>query len=168
VRARRAQIAARLAALALLALAACVSPRPPAPVPDGHDLFPGTRVSMAIPAGFHLDPDLRAFESDDELTAIFANEVVGSVYATMRDFSAEGFAKQGMRLHSQERVTVDGWPARLYYATQAARDVELARWVLVFGDSRTSVVLTAVTPAAWRDRWEAPLTDALLSALWHR
>jgi len=123
---------------------------------------------MAVPGGFQHDPALPGFESPDELVAIFASEVVGSVYATMRDFSAEGFAKQGMRLRRQKRVTVDGWPARLYFATQPARDTELARWVLVFGDRSTSVVLTAVTPARWRDRWEEPLTDALLSARWHR
>jgi hypothetical protein len=158
----------QLAVLTLVGLVACAAPRPPAPVPGTHERFPDTRVSLRLPEGFHHDPALPGFASPDERTALFVNELPGSVYGTLRSFSAEAFAREGMRLHGHERVTVDGWPARLYYATQPGRPVTLSRWVLVFGDSRTSVVLTAVTPEPERETWEALLTDALLSARWHR
>jgi hypothetical protein len=131
-------------------------------------LFPGTRVSLALPEGFRHDPALGAFESADRKSAIFASELPGSVYSTLRSFSAEAFQRSGMRLHGQERVTVDGWPARLYRASQPARGTELARWVLVFGDTGASVVLTAVTPEASRAASEAPLLAALRSVQWHR
>lgn len=149
-------------------LAACATARGPEPLPDGHTLLPGTRVSLQLPVGFHHDSDLAGFESLDERTAIFANVLPGSVYATMRSFSAEDFQKNGMLLDRHERVTVDEWPARLYHATQPTRDAVLARWVLVFGDSQRSVVLTAVTPEELRGALEAPLRAALLSARWHR
>lgn len=156
------------AALLALLLAACASPRGPAPLPDGHSVLPGTRVSLALPDGFRHAPELAGFESPDERTAIFGNVVPGSVYATMRSFSAEDFQKNGMLLDRHERVTVDRWPARLYHATQPVRETVLARWVLVFGDSSRSVVLTAVTPEERRSALEAPLRAALLSARWHR
>jgi len=157
-----------LAAALALALLACATPRAPRPLPVAHTLFPGTRVSLALPEGFRHDPGLGAFESADGQSAIFVNELPGSVYSTLRSFSAEAFQRSGMRLHGQERVTVDGWPARLYRASQPARGTELARWVLVFGDSGSSVVLTAVTPEAARPSLEAPLLFALRSVQWHR
>jgi hypothetical protein len=161
---------ARAAATAVLLLAAtaCAAPRPPRPVPATHTLVPGSRISLALPPGFHHDPALPGYETADARTAIFVNEIPGSVYATLRSFSGEAFLRSGMRLHGHERVDVDGWPARLYRASQPVRDAELARLVLVFGDSSHSVVLTAVTPG---ERWEddAPvLRAALLSARWHK
>jgi hypothetical protein len=152
----------------LVAATACAAPRPPRPVPATHTLVPGSRVSLAVPPGFHHDPALPGYESADAHTAIFVNEVPGSVYATLRSFSGEAFLRSGMRLHGHERVEVDGWPARLYRASQPVGDGELARLVLVFGDSSRSVVLTAVTPI---ERWatEGPvLRAALLSARWHK
>jgi len=125
-------------------------------------------VSLAAPPGFRPDPELPGFESPDGFSAIFVSELPGSVYSTMRSFSGESFQKNGMSLLDQERVTVDGWPARLYRARQPVRDTELERLVLVFGDSSRSVVLTAVAP---RERWpaqSAALRQALLSARWHR
>ncbi|MBW2313480.1 MAG: hypothetical protein JRH10_04740 [Deltaproteobacteria bacterium] len=152
----------------LLTLSACATARPPRPIPETHTLVPGSRVSLAAPAGFILDAALPGFGSPDGQTAIFVNELPGSVYATMRSFSGEGFQKGGMLLRTQERVTVDGWPARLYRASQPVRDADLGRFVLVFGDSSRSVVLTAVTPeATWADH-AAALRAALLSARWHR
>jgi len=151
-----------------LVLGGCAAARAPRPLPETHTLFPGTRVSLALPEGFRHDPGLGAFESADRQGAIFASELPGSVYSTLRSFSAEAFQRSGMRLHGHERVRVDGWPARLYRASQAARGAELARWVLVFGDSSTSVVLTAVAPEEARPALEAPLLAALRSVQWHR
>jgi hypothetical protein len=151
-----------------LALAGCQTARAPRPLPATHTLFPGTRVALVLPEGFRHEPRLGAFESADGRSAIFASELPGSVYATLRSFSAEAFQRSGMRLLGHERVRVDGWPARLYRASQPARDAELARWVLVFGDSSTSVVLTAVTPEETRPALEAPLLATLRSAQWHR
>jgi hypothetical protein len=157
-----------LTACAALTLTACATSGPPRPVLATHTLVPGSRVSLAVPRGFRHDPDLPGFESADELTAIFVNELPGSVYATMRSFSGEGFLRNGMQLREQERVTVDGWPARLYRATQPVRDVAFARFVLVFGDSSRSVVLTAVTPETLFAEQADALRQALLSARWHR
>lgn len=148
-----------------LALSACATARAPRPVPDGHVLLPGSRISLDVPEGFDLDPATGGFQSPDGRSAIFANEVPGSVYSTMRSFSAEEFQKNGMMLHGHERETVDGWPARLYRATQPVTGAELLRLLLVFGDSGTSVILTAITP----DPEEvAELADALRSVRWHR
>jgi len=166
---RRAGAMRRGAAAALsLALAACATTPAPRPVPPGHTLVPGSRVSLAAPAGFAVDPALPGFESADRRTAIFVNELPGSVYATMRSFSGEDFQKGGMLLRSQERVTVDGWPARLYRAVQPVRDTDLARLVLVFGDASRSVVLTAVAPEPLAPEQASALREALLSARWHR
>ena len=156
---------AALAAGLALALSACATPRAPRPVPVTHTLVPGSSVSLRLPDGFRHDPELAGFASPDQRTAIFVNELPGSVYATMRSFSAEEFQKNGMMLHGHERVTVDGWPARLYRATQPVAGADLRRLVLVFGDSGTSVLLTAVTPEAQQ---EAQLAEVLLSAHWHR
>jgi hypothetical protein len=143
----------------------CAATRGPESVPASHTLLPGTHISLALPDGFRHDPRLGAFASADERTAIFASELPGSVYGTLRTFSAEEFQKNGMMLHALERATVDDWPARLYRATQPVTGADLLRLVLVFGDSETSVILTAVTPDAERN---AELTDVLLSARWHR
>ena len=125
-------------------------------------------LALALPEGFRHEPGLGAFESADRQSAIFASELPGSVWKTLRSFSAEGFQRSGMHLLGHERVRVDGWPARLYRARQSARGAELARWVLVFGDSSTSEVLTAVAPEEARPALEAPLLAALRSVEWHR
>jgi len=156
------------AATLLLALSACATSGPARPVPASHTLVPGSRVSLAVPAGLRYDAALPGFESDDGRTALFVSELPGSVYATMRSFSGEAFQRSGMELETQERVTVDGWPARLYHASQPLPDDELSRLVLVFGDSGRSVVLTAVTPRSRADEQDAALRAALLSVRWHR
>jgi len=156
------------AAILGLGLCACATSGAPRPVPTTHTLAPGTRVSLALPPGFRPNPGLPGFESPDRFTAIFVQELPGSVYSTMRSFSGESFQRSGMDLLDQDRVTVDGWPARLYRASQPVRDTELERLVLVFGDSSRSVVLTAVAP---REHWPAQaaaLRETLLSARWHK
>jgi len=157
-----------LAVVGLLALSACATTGPPRPIPADHTLVPGSRISLAVPAGLRHDAALPGFESADGRTAIFVSELPGSVYATMRSFSGEAFQKSGMRLETQERVTVDGWPARLYRASQPVRDDELVRLMLVFGDSSRSIVLTAVTPQPLEPEHAEALRNALLSAVWHR
>ena len=148
-----------------LALGACATARGPRPVPDTHTLLPETRISLALPPGFAPNPATGGAESPDGRAAIFANEVPGSVYGTMRSYTAESFEANGMLLHGHERVRVDDWPARLYRATQPVTGADLIRFVLVFGDSGTSVILTAITPEAADAEW---LRAALLSARWHR
>lgn len=151
--------------LCALSLSACATARGPRPVPTTHTLIPDSRISLAVPVGFQPNPDVGGLESADGRAAIFANEIPGSVYSTMRAYSAEGFEANGMLLHGHERVRVDDWPARLYRATQPVTGADLVRLVLVLGDSGTSVVLTAVSP----DEADAvALRAALLSARWHR
>lgn len=159
---------ALVATALLLSLSACATTPSPRPVPETHTLVPGSRVALAIPAGFRHDAELPGFGSPDGSAAIFVNELPGSVYSTMRSFSGESFQENGMLLDDQENVRVDGWPARLYHASQPVRDTELARLVLVFGDASRSVVLTAVAPRSqWPERSEA-LRASLLSARWHK
>jgi len=157
-----------LAVVGLLALSACATTGPPRPIPTDHTLVPGSRISLAVPADLRHDAALPGFESTDGRTAIFVSELPGSVYATMRSFSGEAFQKSGMQLEAQERVTVDGWPARLYRASQPVRDDELARLVLVFGDSSQSIVLNAVAPEPLAPERAEALRNALLSVVWHR
>jgi len=164
----KARARATAALLPLVLATACATPQPPRPIPATHTLVPGSRISLDVPPGFRHDPELPGYESADGRTALFVNELPGSVWSTLRSFSGEAFQRSGMRLHDHERVTVDGWPARLYRASQPVPGAELARLVLVFGDSGRSVVLTAVTPST-RFEADAPaLRAALLSARWHR
>ncbi len=144
---------------------ACATARGPAPLPADHTLLPGTKISVALPPDFRLQANGEGLESADGRSAIFGNELAGSVYATMRSFSSDGFRKGGMDLHTQERLTIDDWPARLYRVTQPVVGAELIRFVLVFGDSGTSVVLNAVAPGPDE---AAALRETLLSARWHR
>ena len=90
------------------------------------------------------------------------------MYCDMALRRHEAYEVVSAALETQERVTVDGWPARLYRALQPVQDAELARWVLVFGDSSRSVVLTAVTPRAQAPERSDALRSALLSMRWHR
>ena len=75
-------VARAAAVLLAAALSACATSGPPRPVPPSHTLFPGTRVSLALPEGFRHDPAIGAYESPDALTAIFVSELPGSVYST--------------------------------------------------------------------------------------
>lgn len=155
-------------AVLLLVLAACATPGPPRPILPDHTLFPGSHVSLVVPEGMQYDSALPGFETTDGRTALFLSELPGSVYSTMRDFSGEAFQKSGMELEAQENVSVDGWPARLYRASQPVRDEELARLVLVFGDSGRTLLVTAVTPEPMDPERAESLRGALLSTRWHR
>ncbi len=112
--------------------------------------------------------ELPGFETDDQLTAIVVNELQASTRYTLQSLTTQGFAAQGMVLQGQERLEIDGYPARLYDIREELRGIPFRRWTLVFGSSSTTVVISAITPAAFADEMGAPLRRALESVRWRR
>lgn len=121
----------------------------------------GTGVSLDVPDGFHVSQEFPGFGRDDDLTSLLVSELPAPFEASRASFGAEALASRGVTLHRTVDVVVDGRRGLLMHASQRSAGVTFRKWILLLGDDRASVLLTATTPL---DR-EAMHRDALVSTL---
>jgi hypothetical protein len=62
-------------------------------------------------------------------------------------FNADGLASRGMKLVSKLDTKVGQFPAMLLEVTQSAYGTDYHKWMLVFGDSTKTVIVTGTAPA---------------------
>ncbi len=119
---------------------------------------------MVPPKGYVVASNFSGFQNRDIGAAIIIAELPDSFQATKATFTPEGFKTQGMTLHNQKPVTIQGGrSAELYRASQNENGTQVQQLLLLFGDESKSVLLNAsfLNPS---NATEEEITKALLTA----
>ena len=148
-----------LALLGVVALLTAPAAAEPTRIPD-------TEVSLDLPEGFALANDFPGIGCDDDLTSILVSQIPAPLPLSREDFTGEALAERGVRLQRSDAVRVDGRDGLLLHATQQAGGVTFRKWILLLGDDRASVLLTATTPLDLESVHQRALVETLRTATW--
>lgn len=128
----------------------------------------GTRVSLTPPPGFVAAERFAGYGLESEGASVMVTEMpapLAKVLPSLGDPAALG--KQSMTLLGREAVRVGGRSAWLFHYRQTAAGSEFLKWMLVIGDERELVLVTASFPKASARKLSAALRQSVLSARWN-
>ena len=128
--------------------------------------IPGTRVSLDRPPGFELAQQFPGFQRTDARASIIVMEM-SAPYDEMRDaMSTEGLEERGVMVESMDAVSVADRDGLLIGATQTAQGAVVKKWMALFGDHKTTVMVVAQMPLVHADQLSVPMRAAVVSARW--
>jgi hypothetical protein len=126
----------------------------------------GTKVSIAPPPDFVLATQFLGVQNAELASSIMISELPAPVEGATAGFTAEGLLSRGMTLRSSEETTVAGRPGRLISVSQVANGAIFEKWMAVFGNSSSTVLVVATYPQTLASELRAPMRSAVLSATW--
>lgn len=126
----------------------------------------GTSVALAPPAGFEPSSRFPGFERADLQSAVMVTEIPGPVADVSRGMTAAGLASRGMTLISSTRQLVDGRQALLVKVSQPAGGMTVHKWMIVSGDTRSTVMIVGTFPKDHESEIGDAIKDSLLTARW--
>ena len=128
---------------------------------------PGTKVSMAPPAGFAASAQYPGFERQSEGATIMVTELPVPSVDMIRTMTAQNLATKGMQVLSSEAITLNGKPARVLHVRQRAKAEEVLKWLLVAGDERITVMVVGTFPTGSAKTTGDAIRTAILSTTWN-
>jgi hypothetical protein len=126
----------------------------------------GTSVAVAPPPGFVPSSRFPGFERADLQSSLMVTEIPGPVADVSRGMTADNLATRGMTLISSTRQFVDGRQALLLKVSQAASGMTVHKWMIVSGDTRTTVMIVGTFPKDYESQIGDVMRDSLLTARW--
>lgn len=128
--------------------------------------MPGTRVSLAPPAGHAPGSGFFGYQWADSGVSLIVAELRAPSAEMGAGFDAENLAKQGMTLLEATDAKFGQHKGRLVHATQRANGVLYEKWLAVFGDEKRTVLITLNLPDALDDERAAQFKAAVQGAVW--
>lgn len=151
------------------AQSASSSPEPTAPASAsaGARRVPGTQVSLVWPDGFTRAESFTGLMLERAGASIMINEIAGPSRETMAGMTDEAMAvRAGVTVLGRSDLTVGGRDALLLDAEQSVAGTAFRKWLLMFGDDRTTIQVVATYPERLARSLSQPLKQALLSVTW--
>jgi hypothetical protein len=119
---------------------------------------------MECPAGFKRAANFSGFNNEPLHASIMVTEMPIPVEVATGGFNEAGLLSKGMKLLSKEIVQTAAYSDLLMEVRQTAYGSEFGKWLNVFGDKTTTVLVTASFPISEADRLSKLLKEAVLSA----
>lgn len=139
------------------------------PVPakkDQRSVVPGTRVRLNPPAGHAAGRGFLGYQWEDSAASLMVLEMPGEYATTVAGFDEESLAKGGMKLLESSSLKLEGRDARLFLVSQASQGMAFKKWMVVTGDAKRTVLLTASFPEDLEGELPQALKQALIGAEW--
>lgn len=127
---------------------------------------PGTKCSMIPPVGFVASTTFGGFQNAEIGASIMINELPTSYQTLVDGFTAEALKSRGMTLIKKETIDFNGSKATLFNVTQSANGTTYIKQMLVFGDTKVTVLVNGIYPEASKDI-DAQIKDALFSTVYN-
>jgi hypothetical protein len=96
--------------------------------------------------------------------SIMITEMDGPYSKVTAGFDGPQWQSRGMRLLQKEALTIDGWTGMLLRIEQDAYGNTFAKWLLVFGDERQTIMITATYPKELDQELGARLRNTVIGA----
>jgi hypothetical protein len=125
---------------------------------------PGTKVSLAPPAGLKPSSQFHGFADEETGASIEIGEMRGSYSVLAEEFTKEALAKKGMSLLSRKEISLGGRPGLLLHLRQEISSVDVLKWLVVTGNEKGVVFIVGAFPEKAKARWSSEMEKSLLSA----
>ncbi len=126
----------------------------------------GTKCSLIPPRGFVAATTFSGFQNVETGASIMINELPAPYQALVDGFTAEALESKGMTLITKQTIDFNGSKATFINLTQSANGTTYLKQMLVFGDTKGTVLVNGIYPEASKDI-ETQIKDALLSTVYN-
>ena len=157
----------RRTAMALAFALGLLSPLAVSPATAGEaQRVKGTSVRIRAPEGFVAADRFAGFQQEATQSSIVVSVLPGPLSETRKGMTREGLATRGMTLLDEAEEAVNGAPAHLLHVEQEVGGVAFEKWLVVAGDTKTTVLVVATTRKPADEALRVALRTALLGARW--
>jgi hypothetical protein len=125
---------------------------------------PGSSVALVPPPGFVTSSRFAGFEREDLQSSVMVTEIPGPVADVSRGLTAAGLATRGMTLISSTEQLVDGKQGLVLKVSQVAGGITHHKWMIVWGDTKTTVMIVGTFPREHEPKIGAAMKASLLTA----
>lgn len=127
-----------------------------------------TRVGLIPPAGFKPSPLFNGFILEEKHASIMVTELPAPAEKMIEGFTAENLAKKNMELLGKESVKVAGsdMEGQLLHVKQKVAGVSFEKWITIFGDDNSAVLVVAAFPEGIEEDVSAALKKSVSNIEW--
>ena len=97
--------------------------------PNGFTRIPGTRVSVQLPAGFHVAKEFPGIINESAAATVIFNELPKPYRELESATSENSLAKQGIRLVRSEKIELMGQSVTLAHTEQRISGTDVRKWM---------------------------------------
>ena len=131
---------------------------------EKHIKVSGTKCSLVPPSGFVAATNFSGFQNTETGASIMINELPAPYQSLVDGFTAEALKSRGMTLIKKNPIDFNGFKASLLDLTQSSNGITYRKQLLVFGDTKGTVLVNGIYPEASKTI-EEKIKDALLSTV---
>lgn len=125
----------------------------------------GTRVSLIPPSGFTPSERFPGYSQDSTGSSIMVTEFPAPLAETSSGLSTpSALSKRGMVLLKKQQVVVGGKACILVQIKQNFKEAEYLKWLLLLGDGKESVLITAAFPKELESQLSEAMKASVLTA----
>jgi hypothetical protein len=126
-------------------------------------VFPSCAVKVRQPEGFETAEAFDGFRDLDTQSSVMVVRIEAPFAETTKGFAQEHMRPRGWTLHSRQEVEVGSRPALLIHFEQPAGGRQFLKWVIAFGDEKSTTLVTAAFPKDREQELSARLKATVLS-----
>lgn len=126
----------------------------------------GTKCSLIPPSGFIAATTFSGFQNAETGASIMINELPAPYQSIVDGFTADALKTRGMTLLSKQAINFNNSKATLINVTQPANGTTYIKQMLIFGDSKATILVNGIYPEASKNI-ELKIKDALLSTVYN-
>ena len=115
---------------------------------EQHQQVKGTRFFLVPPAGFSDAAGFQGFQESNSGATLMVIEIPGPFAESTKGFTEEAFKAQGVTLKKREDIRFNGREGLFITAEQSAYGIDFAKYILIFGDSKTTCMVNGTYPKA--------------------
>jgi hypothetical protein len=127
---------------------------------------PGTKVSLVPPTGLKPSERFPGFLDEETSSSIVITEMPAPYSQIADGFTKEALATRGMNLLSRREISINGRSGILLHVGQEARSIAFLKWMVITGDEKETVLITATFPEEMKAQLSSAMEKSALSVLW--
>ncbi len=129
----------------------------------------GTLVSMIPPKSFTLSENFTGFKSKKyRNSTISVSRYPGSFQSMLQVFAEPVLESRGLVLRTRESMPVGSITGEFFRLLQISTNQPMHKWILIFGDHRETITVTAAFPDTVARELAPKLEQSLNTVLWDR
>jgi hypothetical protein len=128
---------------------------------ENHKAIPGTKYSLVPPTGFIPSTSFSGFQNTELGASIIVTEIPAPVQTLTESFTADALKAKGMTLISKQSIDLNNSKATLIKVSQQAGGTTYLKQILVFGDSKKTVLVNGIYPETNKNIEEQVKTSLL-------
>ncbi|MDZ7900992.1 MAG: hypothetical protein U5N85_23565 [Arcicella sp.] len=125
----------------------------------------GTKCSIIPPKSFLVSSTFSGFQNDEKGASIMINEIPAPYQQLIDGFTESALKTRGMTLINKKTVDFNASKATLFTVSQPANGSIYLKQMLIFGDSKTTILVNGIYPEKSKDI-ESEIKEALFSTIY--